>query len=150
MKVQILPRFFKTSHFWIKLDSPLSFLSAEKWLGTSGKHWITVVEALQRCLTLSAFSTYASIRSSRAAFITLVWDTKKRKGENSWLKRCVAYLQLLMTEIHKTKRSLCLPFMKDIFMQQGINYGVKHADDAQLPKIRATVLWSRVNSLPLK
>ena len=47
-------------------------------------------------------------------------------------------LQLLMTEIYKTKCGLNPPFMNDIFMQRNISYSLRHGDDAQLPKVRTT------------
>ena len=61
----------------------------------------------------------------------------------SWsnLSRCqihVRNLQLLMTEIYKTKCGLNPPFMKEIFMQRNIGYSLRHGDDAQLPKVRTT------------
>ena len=48
----------------------------------------------------------------------------------------VRNLQLLMTEIYKTKFGLNPPFMKDIFMQRNISYCLRHGDDAELPKVR--------------
>ena len=50
----------------------------------------------------------------------------------------VRNLQLLMTEIYKTKCGLNPSFMKDIFMQRNISDSRKHGDDAQLPKVRTT------------
>ena len=50
----------------------------------------------------------------------------------------VRNLQLLMTEIYKTKCGLNPPFMKEIFMQRNIGYSLRHGDDAQLPKVRTT------------
>ena len=44
-------------------------------------------------------------------------------------------LQLLMTEIYKTKSGLNPSFMKDIFMQRNISYSLRNGDDAQLPKV---------------
>ena len=46
-------------------------------------------------------------------------------------------LQLLMTEIYKTKCGLNPPFMYDIFMQN-ISYSLRHDDDAQLSFVRTT------------
>ena len=43
-----------------------------------------------------------------------------------------------MTEIFKTKFDLNPPFMKDIFMERGITYNLRHGNDAQLPKVRTT------------
>ena len=50
----------------------------------------------------------------------------------------VRNLQLLMTEIYKTKCGLNPPFMKDIFMQRNISYSLRRGGDAQLPKVRTT------------
>ena len=47
-------------------------------------------------------------------------------------------LQLLMTEIFKTKSHLNPPFMKDIFQERSMNYNLRHGNDAQLPKVRTT------------
>ena len=47
-------------------------------------------------------------------------------------------IQLLITEIYKTKCGLNPPFMKEIFMQRNISYSLRHGDDAQLPKVRTT------------
>ena len=48
----------------------------------------------------------------------------------------VRNLQLLMTEIFKTKFDLNPPFMKDIFMERGITYDLRHGNDAQHLKVR--------------
>ena len=50
----------------------------------------------------------------------------------------VRNLQLLMTEMYKTKSDLNPPFMKDIFMERNISYNLRHGSDAQLPKVRTT------------
>ena len=50
----------------------------------------------------------------------------------------VRNLQLLMTEIYKTKSDLNPLFMKDIFMERHISYNLRHGTDAQLPKVRTT------------
>ena len=50
----------------------------------------------------------------------------------------VRSLQLLMTEIFKTKSNLNLPFMKDIFQERNVNYSLRHGNDAQIPKVRTT------------
>ena len=43
-------------------------------------------------------------------------------------------LQLLTTEIYKTRSSLSAPFMKDIFTDWNTGYYLKHSNDSQLPK----------------
>ena len=50
----------------------------------------------------------------------------------------VRNLQLLMTEIYKTKGGLNPSFMIEIFMQQNISYSLRYGDDAQVPKVRTT------------
>ena len=50
----------------------------------------------------------------------------------------VRNLQLLMTEIFEAKFDLNPPFTKDIFMERGITYNLRHGNDAQLPKVRTT------------
>ena len=50
----------------------------------------------------------------------------------------VRNLQLLMTEIHKTKCGLNPSFIKDVFMQRNISYSRRHGDDAELQKVRTT------------
>ena len=47
-------------------------------------------------------------------------------------------LQLLITEIFKTKSHLNPPFIKDIFQERIMNYDLRHGNDAQLPKVRTT------------
>ena len=47
-------------------------------------------------------------------------------------------LQLLMTEIFKTKIYLNPTFMKDIFTQRNTGYELRHGTDAQVPKVRTT------------
>ena len=50
----------------------------------------------------------------------------------------VRNLQLLMTEMYKTKFNLNPPFMKGIFMERNISYNLRRGNDAQLPKVRTT------------
>ena len=50
----------------------------------------------------------------------------------------VRNLQLLMTEIYKTKCGLNPPFMNDIFIQRNISCSLRNGDDALLPKVRTT------------
>ena len=57
-------------------------------------------------------------------------------GQTKLVPIHVRNLQLLMTGIYKTKCGLNPPFMNEIFMQQNINYSLRHGDDAQ------NVLWS--------
>ena len=44
----------------------------------------------------------------------------------------VRNLQLLMTEMYKTKFDLNPPFMKDIFMERNISYNLWRGNDTQL------------------
>ena len=47
-------------------------------------------------------------------------------------------LQLLMTEMYKTKSVQNPSFMKYLFMERNISYNLRHGNDAQLPKVRTT------------
>ena len=51
----------------------------------------------------------------------------------------VKNLQLLMTEIYKTRSSLNPPFMKDIFADWNTGYDVRHGNDSQLIKQASTL-----------
>ena len=50
----------------------------------------------------------------------------------------VKNLQLLMTEIYKTRSGLSPPFMKDIFAERNTGYNLRHCNDTQLPKVHTT------------
>ena len=50
----------------------------------------------------------------------------------------VKNLQLLMTEIYKTKSGLSPPFMKDIFTVRNTGYNLRHGNDSLIPKVRTT------------
>jgi len=50
----------------------------------------------------------------------------------------VKNLQLLMTEIYKTRSSLSPPFMKDNFAERNTGYDLRHGNDSQLPKVDTT------------
>ena len=47
-------------------------------------------------------------------------------------------LQLLVTEIYKTRSGLSPPFMKDIFAERNTGYDLRHSNDSQLPKVHTT------------
>ena len=55
---------------------------------------------------------------------------------NRYKKNNVRNLQLLKTEIFKTKFHQNLLFMKDIFQERNLNYSLRHGNDNQLPKVR--------------
>ena len=42
----------------------------------------------------------------------------------------VKNLQLLMTEVYKTRPGLSPPFMKDVFAERNTGYNLKHGNDA--------------------
>ena len=48
-------------------------------------------------------------------------------------------LQLLMTEIFKTKNDLNPTFMKDIFAERDNYYSLRNINHLQLPKVRTTI-----------
>ena len=50
----------------------------------------------------------------------------------------VKNLQLLMSEIYKTKSGLSPPFMNYIFTERNIGYDLRHDNDSQLPKVHTT------------
>ena len=50
----------------------------------------------------------------------------------------VKNLQLLMTQIYKTKSGLSPPFMKDIFAEWNTGYNLRHGKALQLPKGHTT------------
>ena len=50
----------------------------------------------------------------------------------------VKNLQLLMTEIYKTKYGLSPPFIKDIFAERNTGYNLSHGNDSQLPTVHTT------------
>ena len=50
----------------------------------------------------------------------------------------VKNLQLLMTEIYKTRSGLSPPFMTDIFAERNTGYNLRHGNDTQLPKVHTT------------
>ena len=50
----------------------------------------------------------------------------------------VKNLQLLMTEIDKTRSGLSPPFMKDIFVDRTTGYDLRHGNDLRLPKVHTT------------
>ena len=47
-------------------------------------------------------------------------------------------LQLLMTEIYKTRSGLSPPFMKDVFAERNTGYNLRHGNDTQLLKVHTT------------
>ena len=47
-------------------------------------------------------------------------------------------LQLLMTEIYKTKSNLNPPFLREIFREHDISYNLRHGNDTKLPNVRGT------------
>ena len=47
-------------------------------------------------------------------------------------------LQLLMTEVFKTKFHLNPSFMKDFFRKRNMSYNLRHGNDALLPKVQTT------------
>ena len=50
----------------------------------------------------------------------------------------VKNVQLLMTDIYKTRSGLSPPFMKDIFAERNTGYDLRHGNDSQLPKVHTT------------
>ena len=50
----------------------------------------------------------------------------------------VKNLQLLLTEIYKTRSGLSPPFMKDIFSEWNTGYNLRYRNDSQFPKVQTT------------
>ena len=114
-KLQQLMRAFILSHFSY---CPLVWMFFDRTLD----HRINRVQ--ERALRI-AYKDYGS------DFGLLLKQTKS-------VRIHVRNLQLLMTEMYKTKSDLNPPFMKDIFMERNISYNLRHGSDAQLPKVRTT------------
>ena len=66
------------------------------------------------------------------------WGVFFRLEQTNSVPIHVRNLQLLMTEIYKTKFDLNPPFMKEIFLERNISYDLRRGNDAQLPKVLNT------------
>ena len=53
----------------------------------------------------------------------------------------VKNLQLLMTEIYKTRPGLSPPFLKDISAVRNTGYDLRQGNDSQLPKVHTTTTY---------
>ena len=51
----------------------------------------------------------------------------------------VKNLQLLTTDIHKTKSGLSPTFMKNIFTDRNTGYNLRHGNDSQFLKVHTTI-----------
>ena len=65
-------------------------------------------------------------------------DFGSLREQRSLVSIHVKNLQLLITEIYKTRSGLSLPFMKDIFADWNTGYDLRHSNDSQLPKVHTT------------
>ena len=65
-------------------------------------------------------------------------DFESLLGQRNLVSIHVKNLQLLMTEIYKTKSGLNPPFMKDIFTERNTGYNLRHGNDSLIPKVRTT------------
>ena len=80
----------------------------------------------------------AMLRAFRTAYKDYRNDFGFLLGQTKSVPIHVRNLQMLMTEMYKTKSNLNPPFMKDICMERNIGYNLRHGNDAQLPKVRTT------------
>ena len=76
--------------------------------------------------------------ASRFAYKDYQTDFESLLEQKNLVSIHVKNLQLLMTEIYKTKSGLSPPFMKDIFAEQNMCYDLRHGNDLQLPKVHTT------------
>ena len=65
-------------------------------------------------------------------------DFRSLLEQRNWASIHVKNLQLLITEIYKTRSGLSHPFMKDIFAEQNTGYDLRHGNDSQHPKVLTT------------
>ena len=98
-------------------------------------------------------------RALRFAYKDYQTDFESLLEQRNLVSIHVKNLQLLMTEIYKTKSGLSPPFMKDIFGERNTGYNLWHGNDSQLPKVHTTTygietisflvnrLWSTVPNI---
>ena len=77
-------------------------------------------------------------RALRFAYKDYQIDFESLLEQRNLVSIHVKNLQLLMTEIYKTKSGLSPPFMKDIFTERNTGYNLKHGNDSQIPKVHTT------------
>ena len=77
-------------------------------------------------------------RALRFAHKDYQTDFESLLGQRNLVSIHVKNLQLLMTEIYKTKSGLSPPFMKDIFTERNTGYNLRHGNDSLIPKVRTT------------
>ena len=77
-------------------------------------------------------------RALRFAYKDYQTDFESLLEQRNLVSIHVKNLQLLMTEIYKTKSGLSPPFMKDIFTERNTGYNLRHGNDSQIPKVHTT------------
>ena len=88
--------------------------------------------------TLSQRINHIHERALRFAYKDYQTDFESLLEQRNLVSIHVKNLQLLMTEIYKTKSGLSPPFMKDIFAERNSGYNLRHGNDSQLPKVHTT------------
>ena len=88
--------------------------------------------------TLSHKINHIHERALRFAYKDNQTDFESHLEQRDLLFIHVKNLQLLTTEIHKTRSGLSPPFMKDIFAERNTGYNLRHGNDSQLPKVHTT------------
>ena len=88
--------------------------------------------------TLSHSINHIHERTLRFAYKDYQTDFGSLLEQRNLVYIHVKNLQLLMSEIYKTKSGLSLPFMKDIFAERNTGYNLRHGNDSQLPKVNTT------------
>ena len=77
-------------------------------------------------------------RALRFAYKDYGTDFESLLEQRSLVSIHVKNLQLLITEIYKTRSGLSPPFMKDSFAERNTGYNCRHGNDSQLPKVHTT------------
>ena len=88
--------------------------------------------------TLSHRINHIHERALRFAYKDYQTDFESLLEQRDLISIHVKNLQLLMTEIYKTKSDLSPPFMKDIFTERNTGYNLRHGNDSQIPKVHTT------------
>ena len=89
-------------------------------------------------------------RASRFAYKDYQTDFGSLLEQRNLVSIHVKNLQLLMTEIYKTRSGLGPPFMKDIFTVRNTGYNLRQGNDSQLPKVHKTTYGiETISLLPL-
>ena len=86
-------------------------------------------------------------RALRFAYNDYHTDFGSLQEQRNLVSIHVKNLQLLITEIYKTRSGLSPPFMKDIFAERNGVYDLRHGNDSQLLKVHTTIYGIETLSL---